>query len=67
MLNGTTIYCDCCGSEKLAEIIGENLVIKDRRHGQKHIAVVPIRQLIDKLDGTKYRIVKEAATVGRQA
>ena len=46
MINGQSIYCDCCGTEKLAEIVGENLVIKDRRHGEKHLAVVPVKTLL---------------------
>jgi hypothetical protein len=45
-IDGNTIYCDCCGTQKLAEIVGENLVIKDRRHGEKHLAVVPIKSLL---------------------
>ena len=47
MLNGDVIYCDCCGTEKLAQVVGENLVIKDRRHGEKHVAVIPISDLLD--------------------
>lgn len=49
MISGNIIYCDCCGSQKLAEIVGENLVIKDRRHGEKHLAVIPVQALVDKL------------------
>lgn len=47
MLNGDVIYCDCCGTEKLAQVVGDNLVIKDRRHGAKHVAVIPIVELLD--------------------
>ena len=47
MLNGDVIYCDCCGTEKMAEIVGDNLIIKDRRHGVKHVAVIPISDLLD--------------------
>ena len=50
MIHGDFVYCDCCGNEKLAEIVGDNLVIKARRHGQKHVAVVPIRTLLDNLE-----------------
>ena len=35
------IYCDDCGQEKMAEIRNGKLVITDRRHGTRHIAVVP--------------------------
>ena len=35
------IYCDDCGREKLAEVRDGKLVIADRRHGQRHVAVIP--------------------------
>lgn len=50
MINGNSIYCDCCGTQKLAEIVGDNLVIKDRRHGEKHIAIIGIQLLLDILN-----------------
>ncbi len=50
MINGHSVYCDCCGTEKLAEVVGENLVIKDRRHGEKHVAIVKISDLLDILN-----------------
>lgn len=50
MINGDVIYCDCCGTEKLAQVVGDNLVIKDRRHGERHVAVVPISVLLDILE-----------------
>jgi len=40
-----SIYCDCCGREKLAEIRDNKLVIMDRRHGKRHITVINIREL----------------------
>lgn len=58
MINGNVIYCDCCGTQKLAEIVGDNLVIKDRRHGEKHLAVVPVQALVDKLKGQGYILIK---------
>jgi hypothetical protein len=39
------IFCDCCGREKLGEIRGDKLVIMDRRHGRKHIAVIALSDL----------------------
>ncbi len=39
------IFCDCCGREKLGEIRGDKLVIMDRRHGKKHIAVIALSDL----------------------
>ncbi len=36
------IYCDDCGREKMAEVRAGKLVIRDRRHGQRHVAVVPL-------------------------
>ena len=40
-----TVYCDDCGHEKMAEIRGGKLVIMDRRHGKRHIAIVPIEDM----------------------
>lgn len=40
-----TVYCDCCDNQKLAEVRGDKLIIMDRRHGKKHIAVVAITEL----------------------
>lgn len=59
MRNGDLIYCDCCGTEKLAQVVGDNLVIKDRRHGQKHVAVVPISVLLDILEKRNHTLEKE--------
>jgi hypothetical protein len=49
MIVNKTVYCDCDGDQKMAEIVGENLVIKDRRHGQKHMAIISISSLMDYL------------------
>jgi len=67
MITGNTIYCDCCGTEKLAQVVGDNLVIKDRRHGEKHIAVVPIKSLLDIINtandnGRKDQVAEVAKT-----
>ena len=46
--NGETrspIYCDDCGREKMAEVRDGKLVIIDRRHGRRHVAVVPLGDL----------------------
>jgi hypothetical protein len=59
MLNGDIVYCDCCGSEKLAQVVGDNLVIKDRRHGEKHVAVIPISSLLDILKKTNHTKSKD--------
>jgi hypothetical protein len=40
-----SIFCDCDGREKLAELRADKLVIMDRRHGKKHIAVLPLAEL----------------------
>jgi len=34
------IACDCCGTEVVAVLIGNRLIIKQRRHGRTHTAVV---------------------------
>ena len=67
MINGDFIYCDCCGTEKLAQVVGDNLVIKDRRHGQKHVAVVPISDLLDILKKNNHTSEKERAAEAAKA
>lgn len=61
MINGDSIYCDCCGTEKLASIVSDTLVIRDRRHGQKHVAVIKIQDLLDKLAGKADNTTKDRA------
>jgi hypothetical protein len=56
MINGNTVYCDCCGTEKLAEVVGDNLVIKDRRHGEKHVVSIPVEALLDKFKNNGHNI-----------
>ena len=45
------IYCDDCGREKLAEVRDGKLVIADRRHGRRHVAVIPIETTMLALPG----------------
>ena len=54
MLNGDSIYCDCCGTELMAKVVGDRLVIRDRRHGSNHVAVVPLKDILDKLGISLY-------------
>lgn len=61
MINGDSVYCDCCGTEKLAEIVGENLVIKDRRHGEKHLVVIKLSELLDILKKKSDNVSKDQA------
>ena len=42
MAEAHSIYCDDCGREKMAEIRDGKIVIKDRRHGKRHVAVIPL-------------------------
>ena len=63
MINGDVIYCDCCGTEKLAQVVGDNLVIKDRRHGQKHVAIIKVADLLDILQKNGNNIRKDQAAV----
>ena len=42
----SAIYCDDCGREKMAELRDGKLVIADRRHGRRHVAVLPLSGLI---------------------
>ena len=67
MINGDFIYCDCCGTEKLAQVVGDNLVIKDRRHGSRHVAVIPISTLLDILKKAPHTEEKERAAEAAKA
>lgn len=40
------IKCDCCGTETLAEIRDDKIIIIDKRHGRRHIAVLKISDLV---------------------
>jgi len=59
LINGDVVYCDCCGTEKLAQVVGDTLVIKDRRHGEKHVAVIPISAILDILKKTPHTSNKD--------
>ena len=50
------IYCDCCGQEKIAEVKGNKLVIKVRRHGRIHLAVISFEEILDKLEKSVYSL-----------
>ena len=67
MINGDVIYCDCCGTEKLAQVVGDNLVIKDRRHGTKHVAVIPISDLLDILKKKNHTLSKDQVAEAAKA
>lgn len=67
MIDGNVIYCDCCGTEKLAEVVGDNLVIKDRRHGVKHVAVISIPALLDILENKNHNFNNERKAAGAGA
>jgi len=41
------IKCDCCGTETLAEVRNDKIVIMDRRHGRRHIAVLKLSDLME--------------------
>jgi hypothetical protein len=43
---GWLVKCDGCGHEVLAEIFPDRLVVYDKRHGVRHIAVVPKCELL---------------------
>ena len=37
---GWFLVCDGCGKEILAQVFDDRIVVTDRRHGSKHIAVI---------------------------
>ena len=67
MINGGVVYCDCCGTEKLAQVVGDNLVIKDRRHGEKHVVVIPISALLDILEKRNHTLEKNKVAEATEA
>lgn len=44
------VKCDCCGVETLAKVSKDKLVIMNRRHGRKHIAVITLHELVERLN-----------------
>ncbi len=50
-----TIKCDCCGKETLAQVKGGKLVIIDRRHGRKHVAVMTLTEILQLMSGMETR------------
>lgn len=40
------IKCDCCGNETLAEIRDNKIVIIDKRHGRRHIAILKLADIL---------------------
>lgn len=55
------IYCDCCGCEKVAQIVGDTLVIKQKRHGRIHVAVIKLSDILDILEKRSHNIPKDQA------
>ena len=44
------LRCACHGDEVLAELVGDTIVIKSRRHGEQHFLVIHLRPLLTALD-----------------
>lgn len=57
---GWLVKCDGCGRETLAEVYPDRLVVYDRRHGVRHVAVVPRCELLRALGACPIEEVKEA-------
>ena len=36
------VYCSCCGTQILAMRVGNTLVVRQKRHGRVHTAVVGV-------------------------
>lgn len=47
------ILCDCCGTETLAIQEDDTLVIKGKRHGQRHVVRLALDKLLEKCKGGK--------------
>ena len=63
MIVDGVVYCDCCGSEKLAQVVGDNLVIKDRRHGTRHVAIIKVAELLDILQNKRNNTDNDQAAI----
>lgn len=46
------LVCDCCGREKVGEVVDGKLVIKARRHGKTHIFSEPLDKLLESVKVT---------------
>ena len=48
------IFCACCGNEILAERVDDTIVVRSKRHGRVHIAVIHLNALtqLSKPDNT---------------
>lgn len=44
------LKCDCCGTETLAEIRENKLIIIDKRHGRKHMLVLTIEEILTAME-----------------
>lgn len=51
----------------MAQIVGDSLVIKDRRHGEKHVAVIKLKDLLDILEKKSDNIPKDQAEVAAKS
>ena len=50
---GTSVYCDCHGTERLLDIMpGEGIEAIDRRHKVKHSVMLEPREVLERLAGT---------------
>jgi hypothetical protein len=45
-IEGYKVKCDCCGTETMAEIREDKIIIIDKRHGRRHIAVIRLSDLL---------------------
>jgi len=56
---GWLVKCDGCGKETLAEVFPDRVVIYDKRHGRKHIAVIPRCEILKIMGGCIVSCVPE--------
>ena len=43
------IFCACCGNEILAERVDDTIVVRSKRHGRVHIAVIHLSSLTESM------------------
>lgn len=50
MAAGKIVKCDCCGTETLAEVKSNKLVIIDKRHGKRHLVVLSLQEIMSMME-----------------
>lgn len=58
---GFSIFCDSCGS-RAVWLRGDCLIIKRKHHGQSHVTVLPLEDLLKLIETRQIRSVVRSAS-----